>query len=855
MKIDREFLRMRVVAWYENTRPARQRIIHFFQSAWANRRRGLRYGLYAGGGGILLLGLLVVLVYYGAFGKMPTYGELKSIQNNTASEVYGSDEVLLGRYFVENRVNADFDEIPIHLVNALVATEDARFFEHSGVDARALARVAVKTVLLADRSSGGGSTISQQLAKNLYQRRSYGPLTIPVNKLREMFVARRLERVYAKEELLRLYLNTVPFGENMFGIKVASQRFFNKSAADLTVEEAAVLVGMLKANTYYNPLNHPERAKGRRDVVLKQMMRYEYLDSAQVDSLTALPLTVDQAEVGYDDGLATYFRAHLRQELEAILADHPRPDGTPYNLYTDGLRIYTTIDSRMQQYAEKAVRDQMKRIQAAFEQDWGYSKRNPWGSDETLMRAVRNSQRYQRLEKRGYNEEEILATFEEPRAMTVFQWEADSMATRMTPMDSVKHYLTLLNAGFLAVEPQTGLVKAWVGGIDHQYVQYDHVKAQRPVGSTFKPLVYTLALEKGFDPCMYIQNERKVYEQYEDWSPRNSDGNYEGYYTMEGALSHSVNTITVELLLQAGVDSVRTLARKMGLAGPLPTGPAIGLGAVDGSLLELSTMYSTFANGGVRPVLHYLDRIENADGEVIVSFNRPDPRRFERVIRPETNAVMVKMLQSVVDSGTARRLRYEFGLYNQLAGKTGTTQNQSDGWFMGVTPSLVVGAWVGAESPQVHFRSMRVGQGSSTALPIAGQFMQQLYRDKSFRSWRNGQFPPLPDSVAYTLDCPPYLEDPPVAENLWDLYEENPDFFNRLFLELRDNNKYFGADLELRRRRNNESDEEYFWRMLEYNERVQRRAENTLREELKYFWSEKLFGGNKSEDKKNEGGN
>ena len=303
---------MRVVAWYENTRPTRQRIIQFFQSAWANRRKGLRYGLYAGGGGILLLGVLVVSVYYGAFGKLPTYGELRGIQNNTASEVYGTDEVLLGRYFVENRVNADFDEIPIHLVNALVATEDARFFEHSGVDARALARVAVKTVLLADRSSGGGSTISQQLAKNLYQRQSYGPLSIPVNKLREMFVARRLERVYSKEELLRLYLNTVPFGENMFGIKVASQRFFNKSASDLTVEEAAVLVGMLKANTYYNPLNHPERAKGRRDVVLKQMMRYEYLDSAQVDSLTNLPLTVDQAEVGYDDGLATYFRAHLR---------------------------------------------------------------------------------------------------------------------------------------------------------------------------------------------------------------------------------------------------------------------------------------------------------------------------------------------------------------------------------------------------------------------------------------------------------------------------------------------------------------------------------------------------------------
>lgn len=843
MKLSQTYFWMRIVAWYEGLLP---RIQSTARGLWTNRRQGLRYAFFGVGVILFLVVSLSTSIYYGAFGKLPTYGELRAIQNNTASEVYSKDGVLLGRYYVENRVNADFEEIPIDLVNALVATEDARFFEHSGIDARAMARVALKTVLLSDRSAGGGSTISQQLAKNLFPRRDHGALTIPVNKLREIFVARRLENIYTKEELLRLYLNTVPFGENIFGIKVAAQRFFNKPAGELRTEEAAVLVGMLKANTYYNPLNHPGRARQRRNVVLRQMERYGYLDSLLTDSLQLLPLEVQQSEVRSDEGPATYFRAHLRQELEDILRKHPKPDGTPYNLYTDGLRIYTSIDSRLQRYAEDAVRTQMKAIQQRFNADWARSKRDPWGTSDGLMRAVRQSRRYQSLQAKGMDEASIMEVFRQPVPMNVFTWEEPEESQEWTPLDSVRHYLTLLNAGLLAVDPQSGQVKAWVGGIDHHYIQYDHVKARRPIGSTFKPLVYAQALEQGIDPCRYTAALQRTYPEYENWSPRNSDGNYDGYYSMEGALSNSVNTVTVELLLETGVDSVRAFAQKAGLKGELPKGPAIGLGAVDGSLLELCHIYSIFANGGKQPELHYLDRIETADGETLIAFSEPDPARFEQVISPETNAAIVHMLEAVVDSGTARRLDYEFGLRNALGGKTGTTQNQSDGWFVGITPNLVVGTWVGAELPTIHFRTLRAGQGSSTALPIAGQFLRQTYRDRTFRNWRQAEFAPLPDSLAFYLECPPYLEELPITQDLYELYLENPGLFQDLYRELRRNEVYHGADIDLKRQRNGETEKEYFERMQRYNQRLQRREER--REELKDFWSEKLFGNKKKRD-------
>lgn len=846
MKLDGAYLRMRVIAWYEGIRPL---IRQWPEHVWNRRWTIVRYSVYTIAGGALLSGLLFVMVYFGVFGPLPAYGALRDIQNNMASEVYSADGVLLGRYYIENRVNADFAEIPLDLVNALVATEDARFFEHSGVDARALARVALKTVLMADRSAGGGSTLSQQLAKNLYPRQKYGLLTIPVNKVREIFIARRLEKLYTKEELLRLYLNTVPFGENIYGIKVAAQRFFNKSAGALRTEEAAVLVGMLKANTYYNPLKHPERAKSRRNVVLQQMERYGYLEAKTCDSLQQLPLVVEASPVRYDQGPATYFRAHLQQVLERTLKNHPKPDGSAYNLYTDGLKIYTTLDSRLQQHAERAVQAQMARIQQEFQADWARSNRAPWGTPEDLLKAIRGTKRYQNARRASLSEEDILMQFNEPVPMDLFSWDKDRRGFRqISPLDSLKQALTLLNAGFLAIEPATGLIKAWVGGIDHHYVQYDHVKSKRQIGSTFKPLVYTQALEQGMDPCRYLSAARQTYPDYDNWSPRNADGHYDGYYSMEGALRESINTVTVSLLLNTGIDSVRAFAQKMGLTAPMPHGPAIGLGTVNGSLLELTRLYSTYANGGRQPILHYLDRIETVDGETVVAFNRPSPARFQRKISPETNAAMVRMLQSVVDSGTARRLRYEFGLRQDLAGKTGTTQNQSDGWFVGFSPDIVASAWVGAETPNIHFRTMRAGQGSNTALPIVGHFLKLATSDPAFRSWRTSRFAPLPDSLRFFLDCPPYFEELPIAEDLFEVYQENPGFFQDLYRELRRQEAFRGADLDVKRRRNGESDQEYFDRMTRYNERLQRR--DARREALKNFWSEKLFG----QKKEREGG-
>ena len=651
-------------------------------------------GLITGGLGILgFLSVLVIaaLVYFEALGPVPGYPELEAISNHNASEVYAEDGVLLGKYYVENRINADFEEISPDLINALVATEDARFFEHSGIDVRAAARVLVKSILLMDESSGGGSTLSQQLAKNLYPREDYLMLSMVVNKMREMLIARRLEKVYAKEELLRLYLNTVSFGEGIFGIKVAAQRFFNKSPEALNLEEAAVLVGMLKATTYYSPVRHPENAERRRNIVLGQMVRYGYLDAEVKDSLIQLPLETDYRPEGHNKGLATYFREHLRHELDDILKDYTKPDGTPYNLYTDGLRIYTSIDARLQRYAEEAVQEEMTKVQENFYEDW--KKGTPWGSSEVLERAVRKSERYQKLKDKGLSEEAIDAIFQQPVPMTVFSWEKGEEEREMSPLDSVKYYLTLLNAGFLAADPSTGLIKAWVGGIDHKYFQYDHVFAKRQVGSTFKPVVYATALQSGMLPCEYTYNRQVAYAKYDNWSPRNADGEYDGVYSMEGALSNSVNTVTVEIMMRTGMDSVRQLGQAMGIESRIPAVPSIALGAVEASLYEMTKVYGTFANRGRRPEWHYLDRIETADGTVLAEFDRPNPRRFPRVLEKPQADMMIRMLESVVDSGTARKLRYHYGLYNDLAGKTGTTQNQSDGWFMGFNPRLVAGAW------------------------------------------------------------------------------------------------------------------------------------------------------------------
>ncbi len=698
--------------------------------------------------------LLYSLVYLGAFGRIPIEAELLTIDQPIASEVYSADSVLLGKYYIQNRTEVAYEDISPWMIQALVCTEDVRFYRHSGVDHRSLARVIFKSILLQDRSSGGGSTLSQQLAKNLFPRKRLGIFTIPINKIREAIIARRLERIYSKEEILTLYLNTVSFGESAYGIGTASRRFFNLNPDQLRIEQAATLVGILKATSFYNPRLHPERAEQRRNVVLEQMGKYGILDQQMVDSLQQIVLHLDYQRYTPSDGLAPYFRAHIVKDIKELLRQHTRDGGELYNLYTDGLKIYTTIDSRLQLHAKEATDEHMKSLQKAFFRHWKEQK--PWGDELSVIEyATRRSDKYQSLFARGLSSEEIIEAFAEPNRMRIFSWDGPK-DTIMTSIDSVMYYAQFLNAGFQVLDPNNGDVKAWVGGIDYHYFQYDHVTARRQVGSTFKPIVYTAALENGFSPCEYLENTQQIYEEYEDWSPGNANGEYGGKYSLAGGLTHSVNTITVSLLMDIGIEAVVRQGYLMGIQSELPEEPSIALGTAELTLAEMLAVYSAYANGGfsVKPI--YLDKIITPDGIVIDPEEEPYDQ-LRRVMSNRTAQLMLDMLQGVVDSGTARSLRYQYGLQGPIAGKTGTTQAHADGWFIGFTPSLVAGAWVGAEDPRVRFRSMQLGQGAKTALPIWAKFMQRVSSDPDLMVYRQDTFPRADVFTRSEMNCPMYV--------------------------------------------------------------------------------------------------
>lgn len=715
--------------------------------------------------GILAIITLFGMVHYEVFGKLPTLHDLERIQNPIASEVYSVDGVLLGRYYHFNRTNVAYKDIPDHLVKALVATEDERFYHHNGVDYWSLIRVFFKSILGQDKSSGGGSTISQQLAKNIYSRKSYGKLTMPINKFREMIIATRLEKIYTKEEILELYLNTVSFGEDVYGIEMASKRFFNAKPKYLKLEHAAVLVGLLKATGIYNPKNYPQRATNRRNTVLEQMVKADYLTAPKADSLKQLKLAVKYTYISHNDGLAAYFREKLRKELEKTCQKLRKPNGDSYNLYTDGLKIHTTIHSKMQQSAQEAVAQHMAQLQTAFFKHWGNKK--PWGKHaKFLEKAKKQSPRYQKLKKLGWSEAQITKNFNTPVSMRLFTWKG-TIEKKMTPMDSIAYYHLFLNTGFLAMDPRTGYVKAWVGGINQKYFQYDHVLAKRQVGSTFKPFVYAKALERGYEPCDFIPNEKVTYEDYQSWTPQNADSRYGGYYSLKGALTHSVNVISAHLIMEVGQEAVIELARQMGIKSKMPNVPSIALGAADLSLYEMVRAYGTFANLGktVEPI--YLLKIENKQGKVLKAYRRT---KAAQQVLSETHAYyMTRMMQNVVDNGTAQRIRGTYQLSQPIAGKTGTTQDQSDGWFMGYTPKLVAGVWVGGSHRKVRFRSIKLGQGANMALPIWAIFMKKV--NNNFKDLRYGQFPTptdsLYDSTYFALDCPlktDFLPETPVYE-------------------------------------------------------------------------------------------
>ncbi len=717
---------------------------------WVAYSLGIFFSLF-----ILTFGILYIAVWLGVGGQLPSYDSLNHIRHDVASEVFSSDGLLLGTYYRENRIPAEYSELPDHLIYALIATEDARYYQHSGVDKWSMVRVMTKSIILRDQSSGGGSTITQQLAKNLFPRKGNGLFYLPFHKIREMMVAGRLEKIYSKQEILALYLNTIPFGENLYGIQSASRRFFDTSVDSLTIDQSAVLVGMLKANTYYNPRLYPDRALTRRNVVLSQMEKYGYLSQPALDSLHDLPLDLTYTYINQHEGLATHFREFLRVKLEKWLEEHPKEDGTTYNLYTDGLKIITTLDSRLQHYAERSVETHLEELQELFDRHW--KGRKAWSvHKEVTMRGVKRSKRYNQLKAKHMSDDDIYKAFKEKVPMQIFSWEhGGGVDTLLTPLDSIVYYQYVLHSGLLAMHPRTGNIKAYVGGFNHRFFPYDHARAQRQVGSTFKPIVYAQALEAGIDPCNFIENEKKTYKEYKNWTPGNADGKYGGYYSMKGGLTHSVNTISVQLVMKCGVPSVVQLAKNMGIKGNLPQNdPSICLGTADLSLMDMVPAYCTFVNNGLRVEPNYVLRIEDNKGNVI--FDGTTGNQAKRVLSQKTARLTLDMLESVVDSGTARSLPYRYGRTEEIAGKTGTTQEQADGWFMGVTPELVVGVWVGADDRRMHFRNLQLGQGARTALPIFALFMDQVYKDANFSNLQHARFSPMPEPWKQEIDCPLY---------------------------------------------------------------------------------------------------
>lgn len=710
-----------------------------------------------------ILGFLIILftaISLGWLGFMPSFEELENPNSNLASEIISADQKLLGKYYFENRSNIQYSELSPELINALIATEDIRFEKHSGVDAKALIRVILGVITF--NNKGGGSTITQQLAKNLFPRKENRNIfeTILI-KFKEWVVATKLERNYSKEEIIAMYFNTVPFGSQSYGIKSAAKTFFNKSPAEINKEEAALLVGILKAPTWYSPVRNPERAMERRDVVLNQMNKYNFISDEEYDSLTLIPIDMSSFKVqDHTTGLATYFREYLRGFLKDWCMTHFKPDGTPYNIYKDGLKIYTTINSKMQQYAEDAVKEHLANdLQPAFYKHWKGHKNAPFDFhlstrqvDSLIVQAMRRSDRYRSLRKSGMPGDSINLIFNTPIKMTVFSWNGD-IDTVMSPLDSIKYYKYFLLAGLMSIEPQTGYIRAYVGGIDYRYFKYDHVMVgKRQVGSTFKPFLYTLAMQEGgFGPCSKVPNVPVSFELWDGslWTPRNSSDDREGeMVTLRWALANSVNYISAFLMKQYSPTAVIQMTRKMGVKSPIDTVPSICLGTPDISLYEMVGALSTYVDKGVYKEPIFITRIEDKNGNVIEQFI---PYQQE-AMSEETAYLMLKLLEGVVNEGTGIRLRYKYKFTQEIAAKTGTTQNHSDGWFIGITPDLVTGVWVGAEDRSVHFRSLSLGQGANMALPIWAIYMKSVYADTTLNVSQEGFEKPKTPLIV-DLDC------------------------------------------------------------------------------------------------------
>lgn len=738
---------------------------------------------------VALILLLLLLIGIGVFGKLPTFEELENPKSNLATEIYSEDGKMIGSFFVQNRSYCDYDELSPSLVAALVSTEDMRFYSHSGIDFISLARVAVRTIALAQFGQGGGSTISQQLAKNLYPRDTAAynnPISkgskLVISKLKEWITAVMLERNYTKEEIIAMYLNTVEYGSNAYGIKSAARTFFNKLPSELNVEESAMLVGVVNKPTRYSPVQNPDRALARRNLVIARMKQQGYIDRHQRDSLQALPIDLDYHPVSHNEGTATYFREMLRMVMTAKrptrnqflnewdydqavkqwdtnplygwCVKNVKSDGTPYNLYRDGLKIYTTINATMQEYAEDALVAHMsKEIQPTMDRQVRATKRlfNDIGKDEIdrIMRnAMRQTDRYRALKNDGASDEEIMAEFKKPVKMKVFSYKGERDTT-MSPYDSILYHKQILRASFMAIDPSTGYVKAYVGGPNYRYFKYDMAKqGRRQVGSTIKPFVYTFAIEQlDLTPCTQVPNLPVTIEtDNEPWSPREaSKVVYDGEWKpLRWGLANSRNNYSAWIMKQARQpQAVADYIHKMGIKSYIDPVYSLCLGTPDFSLFELVGAYGTFANRGVFTDPIFVTRIEDRNGNVLATF----APALQDAISEQTAFTMLGMMKNVVTSGTAGRLRWMYGFKADMAGKTGTSQKNSDAWFMGVTPKIVAGAWVGGEDRSVHLNG--AGDGARVALPIFAGFMKKIYGDPSLGVSESDLFPVPVGAVVY----------------------------------------------------------------------------------------------------------
>ena len=735
------------------------------QNATSGKSKAIR-NLWMGFGGLLLLVILFfACVSWGLFGAMPSFEELENPQTNLATEIISADGKLLGTYYVENRSNVRYAELSPYMPQALISIEDERFTEHSGIDRKALFRVAFG--VLTGRKKGGGSTITQQLAKNLFPRdENLSTPKLVLRKFQEWITATKLEHNYSKEEIVAMYLNTVAYGHNAYGIRSAASTFFDKTPKEMNIEECALMAGVVNAPTRFSPIRNPERSIGRRNLVLQKMADNGFITQAECDSISIIPLDMTHFGVmDHNTGQATYFREFLRGYLTDWAQNTPRADGKPYNIYRDGLRIYTTIDSRMQQYAEDAVKEFMgKELQPMFNKHWKGQKNAPFSNmtadqiDHILETSMKRSDRYRSLKNAGMPDDSIKAVFNRPVPMTLFSWDG-LIDTVMSPMDSIRYYKWFLQTSLVSIESHTGHVKAYVGGIDFRFFKYDHVtQARRQVGSTFKPFLYALAMQEGeYTPCTKIPNIQYNIQLPDGkfWSPGNSGSHVDEEISLKFALAQSNNWISAYLMNIFGPEAVIGMARRMGVESPIDAVPAICLGVCDLKLIEMVGAMSTFANQGVYVKPMFITRIEDKNGNVIKRFSPEESEAMNEL----TAYKMVELMKGVVQSGTGIRLRSLYKINNPVAGKTGTTQKNSDGYFMGITPDLTTGVWVGAEDRSVHFRSTQLGQGSHTALPIWAIYMKKVYADKSLNiSQGDFQKPNIP-GADLDFNCSEYEDD------------------------------------------------------------------------------------------------